>query len=588
MLTHLLWLFLVFSPTDQVEVRIGTGTLTDKPTHWIPLDSVISLELGKSYWAQVQTTSKHPAEYMLQGGNWYMQNIRFFDSEMKPLGIGNHISVSQNIGTSTYYLFYSFHDSKDPKNFTITVSEVEEFLTRKYQKDVFQLSFSTVLIFVLLVTTFFILRSKDKVYQHYAYYIGSILLFFSYQYGLWGNDIKLLRSISPSWMWIFSASLSYAYTLFARSFLDMKEQDPFNYKWTGYGLKFIWLVVSVESVSLIFNYDILHEVWYKTLLIVTELGIMAVFLYRIAIMKTIISNLFLIGAFVLLLSTMTGQIASTFKIAYETNFFVQIGVLLDVFILSIGIAVRVNLIQKSTQLAQAELIDQLQINERFQQEYTEKLESQVNERTYDLDRRNLENETLLKEVHHRVKNNLQMITSLLSMQQRRLKTEAEKEALALTKNRVKSIALIHEHLYRHDGFSRINIKAYANDLIEILVQSLHKGSKVKTEIDIQELKVTIETAIPVGLVLNELITNSVKYAFQGNEKPILQVNIAETDKVLVIMVRDNGQGIDKKEIKSGFGHSIINTLLESMSGSMEAEMTDKGYHATIKISDYQS
>jgi len=587
MLAHVLLFFLTLTPSDAIEVKIGTGTLLEKPTSWVPLEDLKPVKLGNAYWAEVTITSQTPGKCVLQGGNWYMQNIQFFDSEMNPLGVGNYIPVQRAVGSTVYYLFYSFHDSKDQNNFSITLTEVEDFLTRKYQKDVFQIGFQTVLIFVLLVATFFIIRTTDRVYQHYTYYIGSILIFFSYQYGLWGSGSEILRSISPSWMWIFSASLSYAYALFSRSFLDMKEKDPFNYQWMGYALKFIWLVVSVESICLLFDYDILHEVWYKSIVIVVELVLMTVFLYRVAKMKTIISNLFLIGAFVLLLSTMTGQIASTFKIAYETNTFVQIGLLLDIFILSIGIAVRVNLIQKSRQQTQIELIDQLQINEKLQQEYTEKLESQVKERTSDLDKRNLENETLLQEVHHRVKNNLQMISSLLNMQQRRLKTTAEKEALSLAKNRVKSIGLIHEHLYKHEDFSKISLRAYTIDLMKILIQSLHKGSEIKTHIDIQELKVSIETAIPIGLILNELITNSIKYAFHDIDQPILSISIQEIEDKLVILVRDNGQGVVKKEIKSGFGHTIINTLLDSMSGTMETEITQSGYHISIIISDYQ-
>ncbi|MEP1097590.1 MAG: histidine kinase dimerization/phosphoacceptor domain -containing protein [Cyclobacteriaceae bacterium] len=587
MLTHVLvFLFALTSP-DTVEVTIGSGTLSERPETWVQLDSLEKVELGESYWAEVTITGGSSGKCMLQGGNWYMQNIQFFDSEMKSLGVGNYIPIQRTAETSIYYLFYSFHDSKDPNNFSITLTEAEDFLTKKYHKDVFQIGFQTILIFVLLVTTFFILRTSDKVYQHYAYYIGSILIFFSYQYGLWGSNNEILRSISPSWMWIFSASLSYAYGLFARSFLDLKEKDPFNYKWMDYALKYILLVVVIESVALSFSYDILHQVWYKALVIGFQLVFMVVFLYRIAKMNTLISNIFMIGSFVLLAATLTGQVASTFKIAYETNTYVQIGLLLDVFILSIGISVRVNLIQKARQLAQSELIDQLKINERLQSEYTEKLQSQVKERTSDLNKRNLENETLLKEVHHRVKNNLQMISSLLNMQQRRLKTAAEKDALALTKNRVKSIGLIHEHLYKHEDFSKINLRAYTIDLIEILIQSLHKGSEVQTQIDIQELKVNIDVAIPIGLILNELVTNSIKYGFHDVDQPVLSISIQETEDKLVILVGDNGQGIVKKEIKSGFGHTIINTLLESMSGTMETEMTPSGYRTTIKIADYQ-
>lgn len=582
MLSFAISIILVVSSPAEVEVTVSPGTRSDFPSIFHAIDSLDLSNPNQPYWARVDIKSPPDSKYILQGGNWYMQNIQFFNAEKELIGTGNHISISPPMEISTFYLFYSFRDTKDTNNFSLHVFEVEEFLIKKSTKDIFQTGFHAVLIFVLLVTVFFVVRSKNKVYLHYAYYIGSILIFFSYQYGLLGQ-VPLIKSISPSWPWIFSASLSYAYALFARSFLNMKETDPFNYKWLGYAMKYIILVVSIESISLLFNYDILHVVWYKSLVIIFQIGLMIVFLYRIIKMNTLIGNIFVIGSFVLLLATLTGQIASTFKIAYATNTFVQIGVLLDVFILSIGIAVRMSLVQQARREAQAKLIDQLQLNEKFQQEYLEKLEIDVVKRTSDLAHRNLENETLLKEVHHRVKNNLQMITSLLNMQQRRLNSEEAKDALGLAKNRVKSIGLIHEHLYKHQDFSKIDLADYISELVNILIKSLHKGAEIKTHLTIENVKAPIETALPVGLILNELITNSIKYAFSDQDEPLLEVRLGRDEDQITLEVIDNGPGIIAEESKSGFGHSIINTLLESMSGSIGFENKSDGLHATVRF-----
>ncbi|MEQ9404672.1 MAG: histidine kinase dimerization/phosphoacceptor domain -containing protein [Cyclobacteriaceae bacterium] len=586
MFSFLIILLLNLPQPDTLKVMAAPGSSDAFPEVFKPVDSLHFDNPNQSYWVKIDVNMSN-GRYILQGGNWYMQSIQFFDSKMKKLGNGNHITISLEDSSTTFYLFYPFHDTKDPDNFTISLFEVEEFLKKKFTKDVFQMGFHSILIFVLFVTVFFIIRSKDVVYRHYAYYIGSILIFFSYQYGLLGNVNSFIRLISPSWMWIFSASLSYAYTLFARSFLDMKEKDPFNYKWSGYALRYIIIIVCIESVSVVFDYDILHKVWYKVLLIIFELGLMSVFLYRIVKMNTPISNIFMIGSFVLLLTTMTGQVASTFKVAYETNTFVQIGLLLDIFILSIGIAVRVNIIQKSRREAQEKLIEQLQLNEKFQQDYLDKLEVDVSSRTADLAQRNLENVTLLKEVHHRVKNNLQMITSMLNMQQRRLKTKEAKEALGLTKNRVKSIGLIHEHLYRHDDFSKIDLNEYVSELTDMLIHSLHKGSEVNVSVNIKAPKVGIEPAISIGLILNELITNSIKYAFENEKNPTLRIEIFEESQTLNIHVIDNGPGINEEKNQTGFGHSIINTLLDSMSGSIEYKNLPGGFHTLIKIEEYQ-
>ena len=179
-----------------------------------------------------------------------------------------------------------------------------------------------------------------------------------------------------------------------------------------------------------------------------------------------------------------------------------------------------------------------------------------------------------------------MITSLLNMQQRRLKNEPAKEALNLTKNRVKSIGLIHEHLYRHDDFSKINLRAYVEELVEILIKSLHRGNEVARTIEIDKIRADLETAIPIGLILNELITNSIKYAFVDHSSPSLNIKIKEEKDQLVLQVIDNGSGIENIDSSSGFGHTIVSTLLDSCSGSIEYIKADDSFDVIIRLTEY--
>lgn len=568
-------------------ISIAEGHVDKVPTAWTSLEKVEEVAIGKSYWAKVNFKGYKGDKITLQGGNWYMQNIQFYNVQAQLIHVGNHLSFEAD-DDQTFYLFYPFHDEKESDFFKITLSKTEGFLARKYAKNIFQSAFNSILIFVLLVCCFFIMGSMNRIYSNYILYILSILVFFSYQYGLLGELLPMVNQIPPTWMWILSASISFTYVHFSRSFLDMKTKDPLNYKVTTYGLYFILAIVLTESLARIFDYDILHQVWYKTLILTIEFGLMVVFITRIAMMRTIISNIFLIGAFILLLSSLTGQIASTFKIAYETNFFVQIGLVLDVFILSIGIATRVNIIQKERRDAQQKLIEQLTLNESLQQEYLKKLEKEVAERTSDLAKQNTENETLLKEVHHRVKNNLQMITSLLNMQQRRLSENAAKHALNLTKNRVKSISLIHEHLYKHDDFSTINLADYVEELTFMLIESLYRGpKKIKTDTQATNLQVDIETAIPIGLILNELITNSIKYAFQEHDDPQLSISVALINDFLELNVVDNGNGLQEEKKTTGFGSTIINSLIENSEGALEYPQTATGLHVKVRLKAFK-
>ncbi|MEQ6165686.1 histidine kinase dimerization/phosphoacceptor domain -containing protein [Ekhidna sp. MALMAid0563] len=581
---HLLLILSLWINSDpDIEIKIASGGSEKISENWTQLKDIDEVSLGTSYWVCVEIGPLDQA-YTLQAGNWYMQNVHFYDEQQSLIHVGNAVEIHPSSVDQKLFLYYSFHDEKDPDFFSITLLRTNDFLTKKYSKNLFQSVFNAILLFVLLVCCFFIFSSAQNIYINYILYISSILTFFSYQYGLLGSLLPFVKNIPPTWMWILSASISFTYVLFSRSFLDMKRTDPFNYKVSTFGLFFIGMIVLTESVSRFFAYDILHQIWYKAIILTIEFGLMIVFVYRIATMKTIISNIFLIGAFILVLSSLTGQIASTFKVAYETNLFVQIGLLIDVFILSIGIAVRVALIQKEKQKAQLELIEQLKVNEKLQRDYLKKLEDEVMQRTADLNHRNKENETLLKEVHHRVKNNLQMITSLLNMQQRRLKEESAKKALKLTKNRVKSISLIHEHLYKHDDFSKIDLEEYVEELAFILIDSLYRGSKkIATSLQIQSLKVDIDIAIPIGIILNELVTNSIKYAFQSNPDPTLEIKLNAVDDELVLDVIDNGEGIKSSSNGQGFGNTIIKALLENHEGTLKYPEVKTGFCARVKL-----
>ncbi|MBV6646217.1 MAG: sensor histidine kinase [Cyclobacteriaceae bacterium] len=234
-------------------------------------------------------------------------------------------------------------------------------------------------------------------------------------------------------------------------------------------------------------------------------------------------------------------------------------------------------------MAQDKLIEQLQLKERTQRKYVSELEEKVRQLTAALQKRNEENQILLKEIHHRVKNNLQMISSLLSMQNRRVKEHASKEVLSLTRNRVLSIGLIHEHLYHHDDFSKINLKEYIENLIKMLFKSLHMGANPKLSLSIPVCQADIDTAIPIGVMLNELITNSIRYAFKGHKAPKLSVLLFEDDGVLHLQVSDNGPGTSTNHI--GFGWSIINATLEGLQGQVRCENMN-GFHVFISLNRY--
>ena len=199
-------------------------------------------------------------------------------------------------------------------------------------------------------------------------------------------------------------------------------------------------------------------------------------------------------------------------------------------------------------------------------------------------------EILLKEVHHRVKNNLQTVCSLLNMQSRGTEDEQMKNLIKSSQNRVMAMAMVHEMLYLRDDLSTIDYKPYVFKLTEYLVKSV-KGpdSNVKLAIDIPEIELGIDTAIPLGLLINETITNSLKYGIQDDAEGEIHIELKKEDENdYILTIGDNGVGIseavDPKTTKS-LGLKLIYNLARQLKGSITRDWSRKGTNYIIKFKD---
>ncbi|ASV29038.1 sensor histidine kinase [Maribacter cobaltidurans] len=201
-----------------------------------------------------------------------------------------------------------------------------------------------------------------------------------------------------------------------------------------------------------------------------------------------------------------------------------------------------------------------------------------------------EKEMLLKEVHHRVKNNLQTVSSLLSLQTRNVQETQMKNLLKSTQNRVISMAMVHEMLYMRKDISQIEYKSYVQELSEYLIRSI-KGldSKVNLKIDIPEIKLGIDTAIPLGLLINEAVTNALKYGFADDQEGEIYIALKkEIDKHYVLNIGDNGVGfpdtINYKNSKS-LGLKLIHNLARQLKGSIQKDTSKKGTNYIIRFQE---
>ena len=186
-----------------------------------------------------------------------------------------------------------------------------------------------------------------------------------------------------------------------------------------------------------------------------------------------------------------------------------------------------------------------------------------------------EKEVLLKEVHHRVKNNMQIISSLLVLQSEKIKNEKDRMIFLDGQNRIRSMAMVHEKLYRSGSFAVINFAEYMPGLIRNLCLSYKVNSSlISVNMDVEEIELDIDTAIPCGLMINELVSNAIKYAFPDNRKGEITVKICKVGGRTCIVVSDNGiglpQGLDIDNADS-LGLQLVKVLAGQLNGTMEIE-----------------
>ncbi|MAU15506.1 MAG: histidine kinase [Muricauda sp.] len=202
-----------------------------------------------------------------------------------------------------------------------------------------------------------------------------------------------------------------------------------------------------------------------------------------------------------------------------------------------------------------------------------------------------EKETLLKEVHHRVKNNLQTVSSLLSLQSRAIDDSKISSIIKSSQNRVVSMAMVHEMLYKRDDYlSKIELEPYVQELCDYLVRSVKgSGYDVKVNLDIKNYKLSIDTVIPLGLIINETITNALKYGIAEVRDGEIHVSVDKIGENRYKMyLGDNGIGYSEEinpKTSNSLGLKLIYNLTRQLRGSITRDYSKKGTHYTIEFEE---
>lgn len=210
---------------------------------------------------------------------------------------------------------------------------------------------------------------------------------------------------------------------------------------------------------------------------------------------------------------------------------------------------------------------------------TQQLNVMVNDLTLtqnQLSIKNDQNVLLLKEIHHRVKNNLEVVSGLLALQSAKMNDPKMQEIMLASQNRVQSMGILHQKLYQGEHLAYIEMKNYFANLCSNILDSYNESNRICVNIDMDELELDVDTAVPLGLIVNELITNSLKYAYPNGGKGNIAISLRQVnEESFQLKVSDDGVGkpVDVKAKGTGFGTQLVDLLTMQIEGSLTQDVS---------------
>lgn len=415
--------------------------------------------------------------------------------------------------------------------------------------------------FVLAIYNLFIyFFTKDISYLWYVFYIIGIFVHHTLYVGI--ANLYIVDNITMHYIVqiasLFIALPIFFLALFSKSFLQINKYPILNKILTILFILFpIYLVIFMVTDKFnqyrnVFILILLIYLIVVTIYLVYKKNRQAYFIIAGWVILTI-------GSLIMYLSS-----AGLINIYQSFPYIVEISLLSEAILFSIALSDKINILQKDKIYANQELIVQKKTE-------NERLEVQVTEKTKDLKLSLDEKTLLLQELNHRVKNNMQMMVSLIRLQTNDIDDKKIQNIFLTTENRLNAMSHLHELLYQKDDISYINAYEYFSTLIEGLQETYTQNININYAIDTD---LETEQAISCGIILNEIVTNSLKYAFNEYDGDI-DISLSKDEDIYTLIVKDSGVGYDQEDIPKSFGLILVTTLVESkLFGSMEIRSKD--------------
>ncbi len=450
------------------------------------------------------------------------------------------------------------------------------------------------LIVVCIVIAFFIynaylyLQFRDRLYLYYllilfgaviysttnSYFINyffyckliniQILAAGNYLYIPFDDIIKQLSTII----------IMIGFTQFTRSYLQTKTMLPFWDKFLKYFIivyaGYIFIVTLFQFFNIIksTNYYIVLFNMFHLLIIISLITV-----GFIAFKKRIKQAIYFLLAMAIPLAILCGFVIYLLFINSNADGLVMqrlpnIAILIQVLSFAIALAARVNIIKNdlhNKNIENQQIAGQIAISNERNSRLEEKIA---------YDKREVaaaqQIKLLMKELHHRVKNNLQIVSSLLSLQSFRIKDKIAADAVREGQHRIEAMSLIHQRLYTNENTTEVNIKEYVTDLAESLMQAYgYTNNNFILHLNIENELMNVDKAIPLSLIINELVTNAFKYAYANVATPTLAITLLKHQQDMQLVIADNGKGItmnDWQDKKDSYGKELVQTFTKQLNG----------------------
>ena len=502
-----------------------------------------------------------------------VEKVTFYDANKTFYsGMSNEYDKREAL-TPSFEIQLKAHESrlfwiKASSTFTPLVAKIFLWDKKEFTKEITQYTYTIIGVLLILLFLFFynlmiFLFTQDRAYLYYILYLLAVIFLHSLYTGVFQLFFlsEKVSFILMQYLPLATAFLVMSMIMFARTFLQTHQFPKIEMT-----LK-LYLYITPIIALLSCNYTFFRS---DIMILFMPLGVLLIFAGIYSYYKGVKEALFyLLGwSFVLFaLSTVILRSLGLFDITLYISYVNSKAFLLETFLFSIALAHKIKLLHQENQQKQQALLD-------FQNEEQIRLKKLVQEKTANISLLLKEKELLYKELNHRIKNNLQMMLSLIKLQISQSHLKETQEALIVTKNRINSFAYLYESLYQHPD-KPMEIESCVRHIVSTLQP--YALREVEVTYHISHHLIT-NKLLYVILILNELVTNAFKYAF--TQKGKLHIILTKKGTKITMIVQDDGKGFSPQK-KEGLGLTIVETLVQNqLYGTMDIE-TDKGTKITI-------